>query len=199
MGKRLCALMIPLVLLLAACGGKANEAETLVQTLRGKYLEMTACTGHMDLVADYGQRVYTFGVDFSWEREGETVLTLTSPENVAGVTARIARGKTALEYDGVSVETGPLNAAGLTPMDALPALLAYAREGYLAECVLEGETDAQLRVTCREPENDPGQGVEADLWFDADSLCLCRGEISDGGRTVIQCTFTAFVPVWGEE
>jgi len=190
--------MIPLVLLLSACGGKANEAEDLVQTLRGKYLEMTACTGHMDLTADYGQRVYIFGVDFSWALEGETVLTLTAPENVAGTTARIAKGETALEYDGVSVETGPLNDAGLTPMDVLPALLAYVREGYLAECVLEGETGERLRVICREPENDPGQGVEATLWFDVGSLCLLAGEISQEGTTVIQCTFTAFAPVWGE-
>jgi len=190
--------MIPLVLLLSACGGKANEAEELVQTLRGKYLEMTACTGHMDLTADYGARVYTFGVDFSWARDGETVLTLTAPENVAGTTARIAKGQTVLEYDGVSVETGPLNADGLTPMDVLPALLADIREGYLAECVLEGETARRLHVTCRDPDNDPGQGVESQLWFDPVSLCLLSGEISQDGTTVIQCTFTAFAPVWGE-
>lgn len=198
MSKRLCALMIPLVLLLSACDGKANEAEELVQTLRGKYLEMTACNGHMDLTADYGRRVYTFGVDFSWVREGETVLILTSPENVAGTTARIAKGQTVLEYDGVSVETGPLNDAGLTPMDVLPALLDDIREGYLAECVLEGESGEQLRVVCREPENDPGQGVEATLWFDTGGLCLLAGEIAQDGTTVIICTFTAFAPVWGE-
>ncbi len=123
MRRTLCALMIPLVLLLSACGGKGSEAEELLQKIRGSYLEMTACSGHMDLTADYGQRVYTFGVDFTWEREGESVLTLTAPENVAGTTARIARGETVLEYDGVSVETGPLDSAGLTPMDVLPALL----------------------------------------------------------------------------
>lgn len=37
---------------------------------------------------------------------GETVLTITAPENIAGVTARILEGETALEYDGMRVETG---------------------------------------------------------------------------------------------
>ena len=141
MRKRLCALMMTLILPLAACGGTGagNEAEELLQQARSRYLEMTACQGHMDMTADYGQRVYTYGVDFTWAKEGETVLTLTAPENVAGTTARIAKGETALEYDGVMLETGPLNSEGLAPVDAVPALLRYAREGFAAECALEGE------------------------------------------------------------
>ena len=94
MRKRLCALMMTLILPLAACGGTGagNEAEELLQQARSRYLEMTACQGHMDMTADYGQRVYTYGVDFTWAKEGETVLTLTAPENVAGTTGRGAKG-----------------------------------------------------------------------------------------------------------
>ena len=68
MRRRLCALMMTLVLPLAACRGEGQgkEAEKVLLELRGKYLEMTACSGHMDLTADYGQRVYTYGIDFTW-------------------------------------------------------------------------------------------------------------------------------------
>lgn len=195
MRKRLCALMMTLVLPLSACGGKAggNEAEKTLVEVRGKYLEMTACSGHADLTADYGQRVYTYGIDFSWQREGETLLTLTAPENVAGTTAHIAAGETALEYDGVMLETGPLNGAGLSPVDAIPALLTYAREGFAAECVLEETEEAKkLHVTCRDPERSPGEGTEADLWFDTETGNLLRGEISEGETTVIQCEISGF-------
>lgn len=138
MRKGLCALMMTLVLPLAACGGgEGSEAEEALSRVRGMYLEMTACTGHAEMTADYGQRVYTYGVDFSWQREGESLLTLTAPENVAGTVAHIAAGETALEYDGVMLETGPLNEEGLSPVDALPALLRYAREGFAAECTLD--------------------------------------------------------------
>lgn len=196
MKKRLCALMMTLVLPLAACGGSGggNEAEERLTEVRGKYLEMTACTGHANLTADYGQRVYTYGIDYTWQREGETLLTLTAPEVIAGTTAHITAGETALEYDGVILETGPLSAEGLTPVDALPALLTYAREGFAAECALEGAEgeEQKLHVVCRDPENEPGTGREADLWFNPETGDLLRGEISEGGVAVIQCEISGF-------
>lgn len=195
MHKRLCALTMTLVLVLTACGGKGgNEAEEALAKVRGKYLELTACSGHADLTADYGQRVYTYGVDFTWQREGETLLTITAPENVAGTTARISAGETALEYDGVMLETGPLNSEGLSPVDAIPALLSYAREGFAAECALEGEEGEPrtLHVVCRDPEKEPGMGMEAELWFERSTGNLLRGELSQEGFTVIQCGVTGF-------
>lgn len=192
MKKRLCALMMILILPLAACGGeRGNEAEETLSAVRGQYLEMTGCSGHADLTADYGRRVYTYGVDFTWQREGETFLTITAPEMVAGTTAHIAAGETALEYDGVMLETGPLNEEGLSPVDVLPALLAYAREGFAAECVLE-EEPSRLHVICRDPEEEPGVGPEAQLWFDPETGALLRGELSEAGVTVIQCEFSGF-------
>ena len=192
--RLMCVPMTALLLLLAACGGKSgNEAEELLLTTRGRYVEMTACAGHMDLTADYGIRVYSYGVDFTWEKDGETVLTLTAPENVAGTSAHIAGGETALEYDGVMLETGPLDSAGLSPIDALPALLGYAREGFVGECVLEDcNGEIRLHVTCRDPQKEPGTGVEAQLWFQSETFALLRGEVSEGGITILQCEFTSF-------
>lgn len=201
MRGRACALMMTLVLLLSACGGKGgDQADELVQDVRSAYLAMETCTAHMELTADYGQRVFTYGMELSWQRDGETVLTLTSPENVAGTSAVIAAGETALEYEGVMVETGPLDGAGLSPIDAVPALLAYAREGFIAESALEErETGQWFHITCRDPENEPGAGLEGDLWFDPESYALLRGEISNGGFTVIQCDFTNFAMTKGAE
>lgn len=188
--------MIALLLLLAACGGEGgggNEAEQLVLEIRGEYLNMAGCTASMDVIADYGERVYQYGVDVTYERDGETVLTLTAPENVAGVSAHLEKGRTALEFDGVRVETGPLTDDGMSPVDAVPALLKAAREGFLAECVLEEADGVRLlHAASRDPEKSPGSGVEIQLWFDAQTHDLVRGEISQDGYTVIQCVFTAF-------
>ena len=194
MGKRICALMIFLTCFLTACAGGKNEPEELLQQVRGHYLELSACGGHAEVTADYGQRVYTYGIDFTWAREGETRLVLTAPENVAGAVAHIEAGETALEFDGVMLETGALDNAGLTPIDVLPTLLTYAREGFVSACVLEGEEgQKRLRMTCSDPEKSPGQGVEADLWFDAAAFTLLRGEMSVDGVTVIQCDVTDFM------
>lgn len=195
------ALLILLIFLAACSGGgsggnsgnSGNAAEELALEIRAEYLEMAACTASMDITADYGQRVYQYGVDLSYTREGETVLTVTAPENIAGVTARLEQNQTALEYDGVRIETGSLTTDGLSPIDAVPALLTAAREGFLAECVLEDMEDAEtLHVSCRDPEATPGQGVETQLWFDAATHALIRGEITQDGFTVIQCVFSDF-------
>ena len=194
MRKELCALMMTLILPLTACrAAEANEAEKLLQEARGRYLEMTACTGHMEMRADYGARVYDYGVDLSWEKEGETVLTLTAPENVAGTRAHIVKGETALEYDGVMLETGPLSSTGLSPVDAVPAILTCLREGFLAECVLEDWEEGQrLHLSSRDAELEPGQGVETELWLDAGTLALVRAELREGGLTVLQCECSGF-------
>lgn len=192
----MCVPMMLLALVLSACGGTGagSRAEQLALDMRGAYLAMTACTASMEVTADYGSRVYDYGIDVSWEKEGDTVLTVTAPENIAGVTARLRRDATALEYDGIRVETGPLNPEGLSPMDALPALLTAAREGFLAQCVMETAEDgtAVLHTVSRDPEAEPGSGTELQLWFQADTHALLRGEISQDGFTVIQCVFRDF-------
>lgn len=198
MRKRISVLMILLAGLLTACASGQREPEELLQQIRGQYLKLTACGGHGEITADYGQRVYAYGFDFRWEKEGETQLTLTAPENVAGAVAHISAGETALEFDGVMLETGALDSAGLTPIDVIPALLTYAREGFVSSCAVEGDEEAQtIHILCSDPEKQPGQGVEADLWFDRETFALVRGEISFDGVTVIQCEitdFTATVP-----
>lgn len=194
MRKLLCCVLM-MTLLLTACGGgrEGSEAEELALQARGAYLAMTACSGTAQVTADYGQRVYRYTMSFSSDQEG-TVLTLLEPETVAGITARLSGEEgSLLEYDGAVLETGPLNEDGLTPVSAVPALLDAIRTGYLDICDLEERGEQRLlRLTIRDPQAQPGTGVETDLWFDAASLSLCRGEISQDGFCVIQCEFFDF-------
>ncbi len=191
MRKRLlCVLMM--TLLLAGCGQTGgNEAEELALTIRGEYLALDACSAQTTVTADYGQRVYEYELAVSVDGE-ETVLTLSAPETVAGLTARLAGPDSFLEFDGLSVETGPLDGDGLTPVSAVPALLEAARSGYITACALE-EDGALLRVDCGDPAGSPGTGTEYALWFDAATHALTRGEISADGFRVILCEFSDFM------
>ncbi len=192
MRKVLCCVLM-MTLLLTACGGvgAGSEAEELALQLRGEYLSMTDCAGEAVVTADYGQRVYRYEMHFTSD-EKETVLTLTAPETVEGITARLPVGKESLlEYDGAVLETGPLNENGLTPVSAIPAILTALREGYLDTCTLEEDGGGQmLRLLIRDPEQQPGTGTETTLWFEGPSWYLCRGEISQDGFCIIQCEFS---------
>ena len=184
-----CVLMT--TLLLAGCGkAGVNEAEELALTIRGEYLAMERCAAQAAVTADYGRRVYEYELAAAVSEE-ETVLTLSAPETVAGLTARLTGEENRLEFDGVSVETGPLDGEGLSPVSAIPALLEAARSGYITACALE-EEGALLRVDCGSPEGTPGTGAEIALWFDASSHALMKGEISVDGFRVILCEFSGF-------
>lgn len=190
MRKRLiCVLMT--TLLLAGCGRRGgNEGEELALTIRGEYLAMNGCAARAAVTADYGQRVYRYEMTVAVSG-GETLLTLSAPETVAGLTARMAGEENFLEFDGLSVETGPLDGDGLTPVSAVPALLEAARSGYITACALE-EDGTVLRVDCGDPAGSPGTGTETALWFDAATHALTRGEISTDGFRVILCEFSEF-------
>ena len=184
-----CVLMT--TLLLTGCGtAGGNEAEELALTIRGEHLGMDRCTAQVSVTADYGQRVYEYEMAVSVDGE-EALLVLSAPETVAGISARISGEDSALEFDGLSVETGPLDADGLTPVSAVPALLEAARSGYITACGLE-EEGALLRVDCGDPEGTPGEGTEISLWFDAATHALVRGEISVDGFRAISCAFSQF-------
>ena len=185
-------LFVPMmILLLASCAGGTgmSEAEELALTMRGEYLAMTGCTTKAAITADYGQRVYDFELTAAVAGE-KTTMTLTAPEEVAGMTAYVEGKDGALEYDGVWVETGPLDDSGSTPISALPALLETARSGYMTACSLE--EDGLLRVDCGDPEGIPGTGVEYTLWFDPETHALRRGEVRADGMRTILCEFTDF-------
>lgn len=189
-----CVLMIPL-LLLTACGGGGGEAtaEEAARQIRTEYLAAVCSGGTAAVTADYGLRVYEFTLDFVWQREGETVLTITSPEELAGLTARIGAGESYLEYDTISLGTGDLTGEGLTPLELIPTVMGYVLEGYMAECVFEDLDDtAALRVTYRDPETGAGEGVECTQWFDAATHGLLRAELSYDGLLVLKGAFTNF-------
>ncbi|MEA4933356.1 MAG: hypothetical protein VB071_07230 [Lawsonibacter sp.] len=189
----LCVPMITLLLLPACSGGSGvNKAEELSLTIRGEYLEATSWTADVTVTADYGQRVYQYQLTAA-ASEDETVLTLSKPETVAGITARLTGKDSVLEYDGMSLETGPLDENGLTPVSAIPALMDAVRSGYITACALEeGESGSLLRLDCGDPEGQPSTGVEMTLWFDADTHALVRGEISLDGFQAVLCEFSNF-------
>lgn len=184
-----CVLMT--TLLLTGCGkAGGSEAEELALAIRGEYLAMDNCAAQAAVTADYGQRVYRYEMAVSVTGE-ETLLTLSAPETVAGLSARMTGEENLLEFDGVSVETGPLDDSGLTPVSAVPALLEAAKSGYITACALE-EDGSVLRVDCGDPAGSPGTGAETALWFDAATHALMRGEISSDGFRVILCEFSDF-------
>ena len=124
--KAIAALMISL-LLLSACGHGAGEQtfEAFRDTLTGKLVTVTAQVRVQrgDTVTDYTLTCQELPDGYD--------LTVTVPEQAAGVTAHLRDGASTLAFDDIILPAGDLNGAGLTPLTVLPYVVQAIRSGYV--------------------------------------------------------------------
>lgn len=180
-----------MLLVLSACGPASEEkGEALALRVRTRATEAAACRMEADVVADYGDRVYSYTLDYQWNARGESRVTVKAPETIRGITAVIREGETELIYEDAALETGPLDPGGLAPLDALPALLRACREGYISQVDLEdwGEIPA-ARVTYGEGDAGAVSTVQYRIWYSMETEQPLYSEILSGGKVVLQCAF----------
>ena len=180
-----CVLMMALLLSGCQAGTAAETPEEAALALREEYQALAGWSAAVDVSVCYSEAVFDFTLDARWSREGETVLTITAPELVAGITARIAQGETVLEYDGAGLSLGLLDGDGLTPVSAIPALMEQIERGWMAKCAWAGEEGQYLQVCFRDPELEENTGTQFLLTFDRASHALLGAEVSTAGETVL--------------
>ena len=192
--RKLTACVLMMTLLLSGCqAGSAGETpEEAALALREEYQALAGWSASVDVSVCYSETVYDFSLDASWLREGETVLTITAPELLAGITARVAEGETVLEYDGAGLSLGLLDGAGLTPVSAVPALMAQIEKGYMAKCAWAGENGEYLQISFRDPELEANTGTQFLLTFDRNSHALLSAEVSVAGAAVLTAQISNF-------
>ena len=184
-----CVLMMTL---LAACAPAGETPEDAAFHLQEHYRGMAGFSATVDLTAEYGNKVYDFTVDALCRRDGESVLTVTAPELIAGITARLAEGETVLEYDGAALSLGDLDGEGLTPVSAVPELFRQAAMGWMARGAWADEGQTQLQALCRDPEAEEGTGTEFLILFDRETFSPVRTEVSRDGTRVLTAQFSDF-------
>ena len=187
-----CVLMITLLLSGCRAGSGGNTPEEEALALRETYQALAGWSASADLSVCYTETVYDFSLDAQWRRDGETVLTVTAPELVAGITARVAQGETVLEYDGAGLSLGLLDGDGLTPVSAVTACMEQIETGWMARCAWAGENGEFLQISFRDPEGEAGAGTQFLLTFDWASQALLSAEVSVEGVTVLTAGFRNF-------
>lgn len=164
------------LLMLSGCGKESGDREQAI-SFRTALMEAGGCSFSSVICADYGDRVYEFGVQCHFTVEDGAVLTVTSPEEIAGITAQVSEEGAGLSFEDVQLEFGQMANGHVAPM-ALPWLLGSGWTGaYLESAVEDGE---YLRVTFL-------MGYEEDqitlvTWLDENSLPVQCEVIYDGSR-----------------
>lgn len=176
-----------LMLLLTACGGGGEK--DVAASLQQQYAAVSAATLEADVTCHYEgeERTYTLLCAYTPEKSNITVL---SPENLAGISATLEGDTLTLSYDDISLDAGSYSAASISPVAALPKLMAAAATGYLTEQSEETVSDRPcLRLAFDLSEDEETLYT---TWFDQETLLPLQSEISADGAVVFEVSWKRF-------
>lgn len=175
-----------LTLLLTACGGEEKDP---VADLQRQYAAVTAATMEADITCHYDEEDRSYTLLCAYTPESSTV-TVLAPANLAGISATVSGGELKLTYEDISLDAGSCSAAAVSPVAALPRLMAAAASGYPAET---GEEDVDGRKGLRVAfDLADDEGTLYATWFDQETLLPLRSEISTGGKVLYEVAWTRF-------
>lgn len=177
-----------LMLLLTACGGGGEKVDPAAE-LQAQYAALSAAAMEADVTCHYTDEVrdYTLLCEYT---PSESTVTVLSPDNLAGISATVADGKLHLNYDDISLDAGGYSAAAISPVAALPRLMAAAGSGYITEQSEETVNDRScLRLACDLPDDE---STLYTTWFDQDTLLPLRSEITVDGEMIFEVAWTRF-------
>ena len=177
MKRALCFLLLLNCLLLTGCGKKADEQRFLAFSESLSARDSFSFTA--ELRAEYADRTLEFTLDYEKDAEGQTV-SVRKPERIAGIRAHLSPGSETLEYEGLILDTGPLDPYGLTPMNALPKLVETLCGGQL-----ESHWEESGAFVCHLVLDDH---LSASVWFEPQSMTPSYAELQSDDTVHLFCT-----------
>ena len=176
MKRSILPLLLALCLLLTGCGSRAleNRFAAFSQALaEQEELQFTA-----DVRAEYEDKSFSFTLAYQKDAEEQTIQVL-QPERIAGIQAHLSPGSSTLEYQGLILDTGPLDPYGLSPMNALPALVEALCTGHL-ESAWEENGSPVFRLILDDH-------LSASVWFEAERMVPTHAELQSDDTVHVFC------------
>lgn len=180
------AALVCLLVMLVGCSSENTELERGM-ALRAKLLSAESCSFDAEIMADYGDKLYTFSMSCQGDSMGNLTFTVTAPESISGITGSITREGGRLTFDDTALQFDLMADDQVTPVSAPWILLKTLRSGYLTSAGMEGE---QLRLSIDDSYED--DALHLDIWLDGSDLPE-RAEIMYDGRTILSLTVKNFV------
>ena len=171
-------LLLCLSLCLSGCGKNTAREKTalFMQSISQQpHLLFTA-----QLRCEYTDRSLDFTLQCESDMEGCQV-TVIAPELIRGIRARVETDAGSLIYDDVTLDTGPLDDFGLSPMSALPLLLEAMKTAYVDSCWEEAGEYAAMLI--------PSDHMSIQLNLDKYTLCPVYAELISDGRVTVFVRF----------
>ena len=160
--KKIIAVILVAVLL-CGCSGNAQQLDRAM-ALRGK-IQQKEVTFDTVITADYGDKVYTFGMQCHADTMGNLKFTVTEPQSISGVSGTVSKGSGKLTFDDKGLAFDVLADDLISPVSGPWVLMQTLRGGYLTSCVQEGEL---LRVAIDDSYEE--NALHLEVWLNSEDI-----------------------------
>lgn len=173
------------VLLLSGCRSKGNDIEPGL-LLREKILNAKGCSFDTTIVADYGDKSYTFNMHCDSDISGNIVFSVTKPESISDITGTVSAEGGALTFDDQVLAFEMLADGQITPVSAPWLFMQALRSGYIRLCETKDDT-THIVIDDSYAEN----AMQVDVYLSKDHLPV-RADILWEGKRIVALTVENF-------
>lgn len=119
--------------MMSGCG-KGDHNVDRVLALRQNLLNGNGCTFYCEIVADYGDSLYTFGMNCSTDKDGNLDFAVEEPDSISGITGRISSEQAHLTFDDQVLLFEMMADGQVTPVSGPWLMMKALRSGYISAC-----------------------------------------------------------------
>lgn len=177
MRLKLAAIICTVVLF---CGCQKTDSDiSRALMLRNKLVASNGCSFQAEIVADYGEDIYTFTLECEFNQLGDMTFRVNEPDVIHGIQGEVSENTGKLTFDDKVVAFQTMADGQLTPVIAPWLFIKTIRSGYIDGC-----SDAEGGLFISADDSYGENALHLNIWMD-DALTPKKGEIYWQGRRVL--------------
>lgn len=181
--KRILSICL-LFLCLSGCG-KDSELN-MVMSFREQLLKSNGYNFCANITADYGDSVYTFSVNCTFDCSGNMIFSVISPDSINGITGTVSGDGGGLTFDDEVLLFPLLADDQLTPISAPWIANKALCSGYIQSCGADGEN---LKVIL--DDSYASNALQVEWWITKDMIPVAA-DISWLNRRILTIEIVSF-------
>ena len=181
---KIIAVYVLISLLLSGCTGQQQMDSAMA--FRQKMTEGAGCGFLCTVTADYGDKLYTFSMDCSFDNAGNMTFSVVKPESISGITGTIGHDGGKLTFDDQALAFELLADGYISPVSAPWFFVKTVRGGFVQSCSQDG---ANTRITFLDTFTE--EALQTDVWMDPVNIPL-HCEILWQGRRILSLEVSNF-------
>lgn len=172
--------------MLLLCGCDSNSEMDDVMGFRQRMLTSDGYILCAQITADYGDAVYSFTVECTFDQTGTMDFIVTSPQTIHGITGTVDGDQGKLTFDDQALLFELLADGQLSPISAPWIAINALRSGYIQSCGVDGDN---IRIILDDSYDSNALRVD---WWVTKQMIPIVAEISWQNRRILTMQVVSF-------